>query len=104
VLDLLGVLDQRASFPFAERLAGRSLLRYPPPSEPRMLMSTGSGVWEPDELKVGAMQGDLLAVKAAGGDWWCFDVRADPGETVARSSLPGCAELVDLGRRSFHVE
>jgi hypothetical protein len=43
-------------------------------------------------------------VKAAGGDWWCFDVRADPGETVARSSLPGCAELVDLGRRSFHVE
>jgi hypothetical protein len=104
VLDLLGVLDQRPSFPFADRLTGRSLLRLPPPGEPRVLLSTASGVWEPDEPKMGVMQGDLLAVKAAGGDWWCFDVRGDPKETVARTSLPGCTELIALGRQKFHME
>ena len=103
ILDLFGVLDQRPAMPLSDQLTGRSLLR-PTAGEPRVLLSTATGVWEPDEPKVGAMQNDVLAVKAAGGRWWCFDVRADPGEAVAHDALPGCAELIDLARRKFNVE
>jgi Sulfatase len=101
VLDVLGVLDQRPRFPFADRLTGRSLLRPPPAEEPRVLLSTASGVWEPDDAKYGVMQGDVLAVTSAGGAWWCFDIKADPGERNPRGSLPGCAPLIDLGTRRF---
>jgi hypothetical protein len=101
VLDVLGVLDQRRAFPFADRLTGRSLLRPAPQEEPRVLLSTASGVWEPDDAKYGVMQGDLLAVKSAGGAWWCFDIKSDPGEHDPRGSLPGCAPLIDLGTRRF---
>jgi hypothetical protein len=68
-----------------------------------VLLSTASGVWEPDDAKYGVMQGDLLAVKAAGGAWWCFDIRADPGEHSPRGALPGCAPLIDLGSRRFTI-
>jgi arylsulfatase A-like enzyme len=101
VLDLLGVLGERGSFPFAERLTGRSLLREPGRDEPRVLLSTASGVWEPDDAKYGVMQGDLLAVKSASGAWWCFDIKADPDQRLPRGMLPGCAPLIDLGSRRF---
>ncbi|HEY3821676.1 MAG TPA: sulfatase-like hydrolase/transferase [Polyangiaceae bacterium] len=101
VLDLLGVLGQRTSFPFAERLTGRSLVRRPAREEPRVLLSTASGVWEPDDAKYGVMQGDLLAVKSATGAWWCYDIKADPEERSPRGMLPGCDSLIDLGTRRF---
>jgi len=101
VLDLLGVLGQRGSFPFQERLTGRSLVERPGRDEPRVLLSTASGVWEPDDAKYGVMQGDLLAVKSATGAWWCFDIKADPDERAPRGMLPGCAPLIDLGSRRF---
>jgi arylsulfatase A-like enzyme len=104
VLDLLGVLDQRGGFAFADRLTGRSLLRNPAPAEPRVLMSTASGVWEPDEPKYGVMEGDLLAVKAEGGPWACYDIRTDPEEHNPRPSLPGCAPLITLGNQRFTME
>ena len=103
VLDLMGAFDLRGTFPYAERLTGRSLLRRPPPGEPRVLMSTASGVWEPDDAKYGVMQGDVLAVRSAGGAWWCFDIRADPRETQPRGMVPGCAPLIDLGTRRFDI-
>jgi arylsulfatase A-like enzyme len=101
VLDLLGVYDQRAGFAFADRLTGRSLLRPAGRAEPRVLLSTASGVWEPDDPKYGVMQGDLLAVKASSDAWWCYDIRADPEERMPRGMLPGCAPLIDLGTRRF---
>jgi hypothetical protein len=101
VLDLLGVLDQRPSMPFADRLTGRSLLRPPTPDEPMVLLSTGSGVWEPDDAKYGVMKGEMLAVKSAGAGWYCYDIRADPFERAARGSLPGCGPLMDLGTERF---
>jgi glucan phosphoethanolaminetransferase (alkaline phosphatase superfamily) len=101
VLDLLGAFQARARFPYPERLTGRSLLRAPPAGEPRVLLSTASGVWEPDDAKYGVMQGDLLATRSAGGAWWCFDIGADPGEVAPKGALPGCGPLVDLGTRRF---
>ena len=47
------------------------------------------------------MQGDLFAVKASSGAWWCYDIRADPEERLPRGMLPGCASLIDLGTRRF---
>jgi membrane-anchored protein YejM (alkaline phosphatase superfamily) len=101
VLDLLGVLDARPGFPFAERLTGRSLLRRPPPGEPSVLLSTASGVWEPDEAKFGVMRGGVLAVRDAKPAWRCFDTRVDPGEVAPRTTIPGCASLVEIGTESF---
>ena len=103
VLDLFGVLGERGSFPFADRLTGRSLLRRPPGDEPMVLMSTASGVWEPDDAKYGVMQGDLLAVRSASGTWWCYDMKTDPAEISQRGSYPACAPLIELGTRRFTI-
>ncbi len=101
LLDLLGVLDRRGAMPYADRLTGRSLLRLPPGDEPLVLMSTASGVWEPDDAKFGVMRGDLLAVRSGAGPWLCYDARLDPAEHMGRSAMPGCGPLVDLGNERF---
>ena len=54
-------------------------------------------VKEGDRVK----KGEMLAVKSAGAGWFCYDIRADPGERVARGSLPGCGPLMDLGPARF---
>jgi glucan phosphoethanolaminetransferase (alkaline phosphatase superfamily) len=101
MLDLLGVLDARPSLPFSDRLTGRSLLRPPGRDEPMVLLSTASGVWEPDDAKYGVMRGDMLAVKSESGGWWCFDTRVDPVEVMGKTSMPGCGPLIDLGNARF---
>jgi hypothetical protein len=101
LLDLLGVLEQRPSMPFADQLVGRSLLRPASPDEPMMLMSTASGVWEPDDAKFGVMQGDVLAVRSAVGPWLCYDLRTDARQFIGRTSMPGCGPLMELGTRKF---
>lgn len=101
LLDLLGVLDQRSGMPFADRLTGRSLLRPAPPGEPMALMSTASGVWEPDDAKFGVMKGEMLAVRSAGGPWACFDLRVDPFERAGKTSMPGCGPLMDYATEHF---
>ena len=101
LLDLLGVLDQRPAMPFADRLTGRSLLRPATADEPMVLMSTASGVWEPDDAKYGVMKGELLAVRSAGGGFWCYDLRTDPHQRMGKPGLPGCGPLTDLGTQRF---
>jgi hypothetical protein len=101
VLDLLGVFDRRAAMPFASQLTGRSLLREPPPEEPSVLLSTASGVWEPDDPKYGVMRGDVLAVRTEASSWWCYDIHADPREQAPRLGIPACEPLVELGTRRF---
>lgn len=101
VMDLLGVLDQRSGFAFADRLVGRSMLRDPPPGEPMVLMSTASGVWDPDDAKYGVMKGDMLAVRSMGGGWWCYDIRTDPREQMGHAGMPGCGPLIDYGTEKF---
>jgi len=102
MLDLLGVLDARGTFPFADRLLGRSLLRPPGPDEPAVPMSTGSGVWEPDITRYGAMAGDLLAVRAPASPWECYDVTLDPHE-VTRSMDARCLGLMLAGAQAFET-
>ena len=78
MLDLLGVSISARSMPFADQLIGRSLLHPATPDEPMMLLSTASGVWEPDDAKFGVLKGEMLAVKSAGGGWWCYDTARGP--------------------------
>ena len=100
VLDLLGLYEKHSTFPFADRVTGRSLLRAPAPPDPLVLLSTASGVWEPDDPKYGVMVGDKLAVRSATSPWWCFDVKSDPAE---RSPIApqGCAPLIRFGEERF---
>jgi hypothetical protein len=101
LLDLLGAYDQRAAFPFAALVTGRSLLRDPPPDEPMVTLSTASGVWgEPDDPKFGVMQGDLLAVRSMRGGWLCYDAKKDPGQH-ATTPLGRCNALIALGDSRF---
>ncbi len=100
VLDLLGVLDQRAGFPFADRLAGRSLLRAPAPDEPAVPVSTASGVWEPDDAKYGILSGDLLTVRTATSRYACYDGRVDPTQHKEAAG-PACFQLISIAGRTF---
>lgn len=100
LLDSLGQLDARASFPYGERLLGRSLLRPAEAREPDVPMSTGSGVVEPDIARYGVMEGDRLIVRGVGRHWDCYDMRRDPAERSPRFE-PACAPLLEAGLRAF---
>lgn len=101
VLDLFGVFDVRARFPFADRILGRSLLRLPAADEPLVPMSTGSGVWEPDIMRYGIMAGDLLVVRSSpASPWECYDARRDPQEHT-QSKDARCAVLATAGAKAF---
>jgi hypothetical protein len=100
VLDLFGVLDARPSFPFADRLLGRSLLRPPEPEDPPVPLSTVSGVWQPDVSKYGIMMGDVLVVRPATPRWDCYDAKIDPSQH-ARANDWRCLGLIGVGTRTF---
>jgi Sulfatase len=100
ILDLLGVLDARPGFPFADRLLGRSLLRPSDAGDPPVPLSTASGVWEPDIAKYGIMASDLLVVRSATPRWDCYDARRDPGEHSRAQEL-GCLTLIGIGTETF---
>jgi arylsulfatase A-like enzyme len=101
VLDLLGAYEQRASFPFAALVTGRSLLREPPPDEPMVALATASGVWgEPDNPTIGVMQGELLAVRSMRTGWLCYDSRRYPGQRTTTATAQ-CSALIALGDRRF---
>jgi membrane-anchored protein YejM (alkaline phosphatase superfamily) len=101
ILDLLGVLDRRPDFPYAGRLAGRSLLRAPPADEPPVPLSTASGVWEPDIIKYGVMAGDVLAVRGVTPHWDCYDAQRDPGQHDGKARNLACYGLVAKGLEMF---
>lgn len=100
LLDAFGVLDERGSFPYADRVSGRSLLRPPPADEPVVLMSTTSGVWWDDDPAFGVMQGERKAVATDATPWRCYDLARDPGEHRAMPPS-ACADLVAVGRATW---
>ena len=101
VLDLLGVLDARPTFPFGERLHGRSLLRPRSPEEPAAVLSTTSGVWEDDDPQYGVRQGPLLVMGTDAHPFACFDDRAVPHQG-APVPMDKCGPaLLETARRHF---
>jgi hypothetical protein len=84
-------------------MTGRSLLRpaSPPGSWPA-IMSTASGVWEPDDAKYGIMIEDVLAVRSAGNpEWQCYDTTRDAAEHVTSWTMPACPVAVAIGKNTF---
>ena len=100
VLDLFGVLDERAKLPFGERLTGRSMLRPASADEPAMLAATSTSVWKPDEPRFGVFRGDRSLWGPPNRPWNCWDLRKDP---AGRSPQPArsCGDLVDIATREF---
>jgi hypothetical protein len=98
IVDLFGLEDARAWLPLAVLVRGRSLLR-PAWGEPTVLLATSTSVWEPDDARFGAMNGNRALVGAPGA-WQCFDTHADPAE---RQPLPEarCEDLLTLVRQRF---
>ncbi len=100
LLDLLGVLDQARGWPYGEKIGGRSLVRPPPSDEPAVLLSTMSGVWEPDIVKDGVMQGEMLAVRGVVPPWECYDMKLDPRQRFP-VAVSRCAPLILKGDQVF---
>ncbi len=99
VVDLLGVYDVRASLPLASLATGRSLLR-PLDGGATAILSTASGVWEPNDPKYGVMRGESLLVGTQSTPWQCFLIQHDPRELAPRSKEQ-CGDLVEAARRAF---
>lgn len=86
VVDLFGV--DRSKLPFGNPQSRSLIDAAGARSEPVVLMSTTTAVWEQDDAKSGVMQGDRLLVGHAGTrveTWTCFDIYRDAGE---RNPLP----------------
>jgi hypothetical protein len=80
IVDLLGLEDARATFPYARLVQGRSLLRPRGLIEPMALLATSTGVWEPDDARFGVMRGDQVLFGPPGAAWSCFDLSRDSTE------------------------
>jgi hypothetical protein len=99
LVDLLGLYDDRARLPLAGEVAGRSLLR-PSPGEPIALLATSTSVWEPDDARFGAMQGEHALLGLPSGGWSCYDLASDPGEEHALDAA-ACGPLAAIAEAAF---
>lgn len=100
VVDLLGAWEARARFPFAPLATGRSLARPLPAAEPAAILSTASGVWEPNDPKYGILRSEQLLVGAQSSTWRCYAIRLDPREAFPRSK-ESCGDMLDAARAAF---
>lgn len=78
--DLLGVYDARESLPLANLVHGRSLLRAASANEPTMLLTTSTSVWQPDDPRFGATDGDHVVMASGPKNWECYFTPIDPEE------------------------
>jgi hypothetical protein len=100
VVDLLGAWDARGAFPFASLATGRSLVRMMPSVEPAVIMSTASGVWEPNDPKFGVLRDDELLVGTQSTTWQCYAMRSDRLQ-LTPGPKENCGNLVDAARAAF---
>lgn len=100
VVDLLGVFDARGSIPLSALATGRSLLRPLDADEPTAILSTASGVWEPNDPKFGVMRGEQLLVGTQSTSWRCYQIAFDSREVDPRPK-ENCGDMVDAARRAF---
>jgi hypothetical protein len=105
VVDLFGLEDQRGALPLAALVTGRTLLRARPPGPgPTALLATATNVWEPDDARFGAAQGELFLIGAPGA-WACFDTARDPRERTPLNpaACEGLRTAAD-GAAAFAIE
>jgi hypothetical protein len=100
VVDLLGVFDARGSIPLSALATGRSLVRPLGAIEPTAILSTASGVWEPNDPKFGVMRGERLLVGTQSTSWRCFQIAVDARESDPRPK-ESCGDMVDFARQAF---
>ena len=100
LLDLLGAFDDRAAFPYATELTGRSLIRPATFAEPTVSMTTATGVWEPDVFVYGVMRGDRLLMGTPAQTWFCFDIPTDPQERAPHAASY-CGDMRDIAKKAF---
>jgi hypothetical protein len=101
VLDALGVLDHFALEPDRQRLAGRSLLRPPPPAPPVLPITNCSGMWQCPINAWGVLAGDRkLSSQVWDGEWRCLVTSGGEHEV----DLARCADLVQASRAFFKTK
>ncbi|HSO32092.1 MAG TPA: sulfatase-like hydrolase/transferase [Labilithrix sp.] len=81
IVDLLGLWTAHDTLPFANRDARSLVDARGWPGEPVTLLSTGTAVWEQDDVRNGVMLGNRLLVGGPNRSWTCFDITDDPSET-----------------------
>ncbi len=102
ILDLMGVWDEPAMFPFRQRMIGHPLTR-PERTLQAVPLSNCTGVWECEFRNWGMMQGPLkIQAREWDGEFHCFDLRSDPEETNNLGEQ-ACGALPQLARSVFHV-
>jgi sulfatase-like protein len=93
LLDLLGVWDDPGVAPLRARMAGVSLLRETPPAARASVMTNCSELFSCAVKNWGAIRGTRkLFAAEEDRDWHCFDVAADPTESVDLGP-ESCADL-----------
>ncbi len=100
LVDLLGAFDERARFPYAAEVTGRSLLRPATRVEPTVTLTTATGVWEPDVFVYGVMRGDRLLVGTPAQTWFCLDIPTDPRE-ISPHAASHCGDMRDIAKKAF---
>lgn len=101
LLDALGVLDQRAKMPFADRLIGRSALRPLGPEEPIVLMSTTTGVWQDQDPVYGVERAEAKLQGDDSHPWQCFLLSGDPRERRPRPPQACGRAMLNEAQRAF---
>jgi glucan phosphoethanolaminetransferase (alkaline phosphatase superfamily) len=102
LLDLIGVWDDPALWPFRRRMIGHPLTRRERTMEPVPLTNC-TWVWECGFRNWGLMQGPMkLEAREWDGEYHCFDVRDDP-EELNNLGERACGALPDLARATFHA-
>ncbi|MEO7109009.1 MAG: sulfatase-like hydrolase/transferase, partial [Polyangiaceae bacterium] len=101
VIDLFGVSDVAPTFPLANLVGGRSLIKPPPADEYVALLSTSTSVWQPDDARFGVRIGDQVVMGGGPTQFLCFDTKDDPDERAPIVPISRCGSLTDLVNQKF---
>jgi glucan phosphoethanolaminetransferase (alkaline phosphatase superfamily) len=101
VVDLFGVHDAAPTFPLANLVGGRSLLKPPPPRDYVALLSTSTSVWQPDDARFGVRVGEQVVMGGGPSSFLCFNTTSDPEERLPIVPVSRCGLLTTLVNRAF---
>ncbi len=101
IIDLFGQYDAAPTFPLAELVGGRSLLKPPPAMEPVALLSTSTSVWQPDDARFGVRIGEQVVMGGGPSSFLCFNTKDDPNEHLPIVPVSRCMLLTNLVNQKF---